>query len=290
MQVSVIVPVYKRYDWLEKCLEALGRQSFQADWEVVIVDDGSPNEDQIRQTIEKIAGDFPVSLKLLRKPNGGPAAARNFGVLSAGGKILCFLDDDSVPEPQWLEEITAPFKRDEKVGLVSGKTLSYEREEGLSLLLERTVYAGKCWATCNIAYRREAFEHLDGFDETFPEPSWEDNDLGLRARWAGYRHVFSEKAVVLHPHERSLPEYRAKCLLNGRGVAVFSRKYWRKKPLWGFGAPLMMARRLLYGLSPLTWVHPSRSGSYVKFLWSLYSVQGFVAALAAKNYGKNEAS
>lgn len=290
MLASVIIPVYKRADWLKKSLLALQRQTFfTGNWEVIVIDDGSPNEDEIRQAVEFIAEECSFQLIFKRKPNGGPAAARNFGARFAKGAILCFLDDDSIPQPRWLEEITEPFHADDRVGLVSGKTLSYDRHEGLSLLLERAVYAGKCWATCNIAYRREFFERLGGFDETFPEPSWEDNDLGLRARWAGYAHAYSEQAVVLHPHERSLAEYQAKCLLNGRGMAVFCRKYWRTKPLWSLGAPLLMARRLVYAFSPFLWIRRDRVCSYVKFYWSFYSVQGFISALIGKHHGKNQA-
>lgn len=290
MLASVIIPVYKRADWLTKSLSALQRQTLSSGtWEAIVIDDGSPNEKEIRQVVERIAAESDYSLIFRRKQNGGPAAARNFGARFAGGGILCFLDDDSIPQPRWLEEITAPFHADDQVGLVSGQTLSYERQEGLSLSLERAIYAGKCWATCNIAYRREVFERLEGFDETFPEPSWEDNDLGLRARWAGYTHVYSEKAEIFHPHEQSLSEYRAKCLLNGRGMAVFCRKYWRTKPLWGLGAPLLMARRLVFALSPFTWIRRECDGSYVKFYWSFYSVQGFVMALLGKHHGKNKA-
>jgi glycosyltransferase involved in cell wall biosynthesis len=139
MLASVIIPVYMRVDWLEKSLNALRKQTSSSSWEVIVVDDGSSNGAQIRHIIERMAVDTPFPLILLQKENTGPAAARNFGANRARGTILCFLYDDSVPTPRWLEEITVPFQKTEKVGLVSGKTLSYERSEYRPLLLERAI-------------------------------------------------------------------------------------------------------------------------------------------------------
>lgn len=279
MEVSIIIPVYKRTQWLALCLDALVHQDFEGRYEIVIVDDGSPNKGEIEAIVEPFRAAAKFSLMFFRKDNGGPAAARNYGVARSSGRIVCFLDDDSVPDADWLHQVTAPFFESQATGLVSGRTVSHDRRTLLPLLLESTVYKGKCWATCNIAYRRDLFEELGGFDECFPEPSWEDNDLGLRARWRGAVHVYRDTAVVSHPHEATLDEYREKCLLNGRGVAAFCRKYLKTRPLWAFIAPVAMARRLPYGLSPAVWFRHGVSRSSVKFLWSYHSLQGFVTAM-----------
>jgi len=169
--------------------------------------------------------------------------------------------------------------------LVSGRTSSYDRENPVPLMLEQSVYAGKTFATCNIAYRRSAFDRLGGFDETFPEPSWEDNDLGLRALWAGFTHLYNDMAVVFHPHEVTLDEYRAKCLLNGRGAAVFSRKCLRTRPLWGIATPLIMSRRLLFGMLPSTWLGGRPNVNWLKYQWSLYSLKGFIGTFTGAERG-----
>jgi GT2 family glycosyltransferase len=282
MRVSIVIPVYKRAAWLKKCIEALQKQVSAEPFEIVIVDDGSPNEDEIAEVVTRANfGSLPLAFN--RKTNAGPAAARNSGVKMASGEIVCFLDDDSIPDRNWLTEITEPFRFSSSAAIVNGRTCSYDREARLPLLLEREVYPAKNWATCNIAYRRTVFDALGGFDESFSEPSWEDNDLGLRAKFAGYEHLYAERAVVYHPHETTLDEYKEKCLLNGRGAAVFSRKYLFRKPLWGVGTPIMMSRRLIYGFFPSVWM--KRVGApYLKFLWSLYSLQGFISKVVAKNH------
>lgn len=283
--VSVIIPIYRRTEWIGHCLAALGKQKSYHDFEVVIVDDGSPNQQQVADAISEAIRDSDLSIRFIRKPNAGPAAARNYGVKNSRGTLICFLDDDSIVGEGWLNEITAPFT-DEKVSVVSGKILSYNRENSLTLLLEIAIYTGIHWATCNIAYRRELLERLGGFDESFREASWEDNDLGLRARWAGARQVHNEKAVVYHAHEESLEEYRRKCLLNGRGAAAFSRKFRFKRPLWALATPVIMSRYLVLFLCPSV-VMRQPSASFLRFLWSFNSLCGFFGAITGNSRGTN---
>lgn len=282
MDISIIIPLYKRTGWIEKCLENIKQQNYERDFEVIVVDDGSPNETEIQKSIERYSMPENISLQYVRQKHAGPAAARNYGVRCSTGMFLCFMDDDSLPNKEWLREITQPFYQLSYAGLVSGRTLSLDRRKGLSLLLEKSVYSKKSWATCNIAYRRDVFETLRGFDEAFPKASWEDNDLGLRAKWAGYSHIYNENAIVYHPHEQSLLEYKQKCILNGMGAAIFSRKYILKKPLWGIGTPLIMSRYLLNFIISFLWLKSTYSKTYLKFLWSFYSIQGFFGEIFRK--------
>jgi GT2 family glycosyltransferase len=276
---SIIIPVYRRTAWIGQCIEALKNQQAGACFELIVVDDGSPNVDEIEMLVRAAFDTLLIPCHFIRTSNGGPAKARNTGVRHATGTVLCFLDDDSVPDQDWLSEIKHSFDEDTEVAVVSGPALSHDRCNALPLLLEKTVYAGKTFATCNIAYRRVVFEQLGGFDEFFTEPSWEDNDLGLRAQWAGYRHLFNEKAIVYHPHEATLEEYQEKCRLNGRGAAVFSKKYLRKKPFWSFLTPFAMSRRLLFFFTPQYWSKKKPNEASVQCAWSWYSLQGYIRAM-----------
>ena len=283
MEASVIIPIYQRTTWIDKCIEKLNNQTFKGQFEILVVDDGSPDGQVIKNKIENTIGKSRLRIRFFQNIHAGPAAARNKGARKAVGRILCFLDDDSMPDPQWLEEILNTFEKKISVALVSGKILSYDRQPGLSLLLEKYVYPRKSWATCNIAYKRETFEKLQGFDERFPHASWEDNDLGLRAMWEGYSHVHNNNAIVYHPHEATLEEYKEKCLANGRGAAVFSRKYIVRKPIWGIGVFFVMSRRLVNIISPSVWKKDESSGVFLNFIWSLYSAIGFINSFILKN-------
>jgi glycosyltransferase involved in cell wall biosynthesis len=288
MNVSIIIPVYKRTNWIQNCLNMIQAQRYGDSYEIIIVDDGSPNGHAFEKIIVNARRRQSSScIHYIRKDHVGPAAARNYGVRFSKGDILCFLDDDSMPVQNWLEEITQPFGIGGAVAIVSGKTLSFDRREGLPLLLEKTVYPRKSMASCNIAYNRKVFESLGGFDELFTEASWEDNDLCLRARWRGYRHLHNEAAIVYHSHEKTLDEYKKKCLLNGRGAAIFSRKYITRKPFWALATPLFMSRRILYAILPSVWMKRTNSPAYLKYLWSRYSIRGFISTMKERSQAEN---
>ena len=83
--MSVIIPAYNAEHFLSKAIESALAQTHRP-LEIIVVDDGSAD-----RTIE-IAKTFPVTL--IQQPNGGPASARNAGVLASSGEWLAFLDHD----------------------------------------------------------------------------------------------------------------------------------------------------------------------------------------------------
>ena len=86
MKISVIIPVYNVYDYLEKCLNSLVKQT-DKNFEVIIVNDGSTDNSQ--EIIDKfvLENDNMYSFK---KENGGQASARNFGLQKATGEYILF--------------------------------------------------------------------------------------------------------------------------------------------------------------------------------------------------------
>jgi glycosyltransferase involved in cell wall biosynthesis len=103
-QFSIIIPVYNRYDSLEKALDSVLSQTVQ-DFEVLIVDDGSKYSvaSLIKQLVAHLSDD---RLKLLVHPsNKNGAAARNTGIQAASGQYLCFLDSDDFWKPNKLQAV-----------------------------------------------------------------------------------------------------------------------------------------------------------------------------------------
>ena len=90
MKVSVIVPVYNVYDYLEKCLDSLVNQTLK-DIEIIVVNDGSPDNSQ--EIIDKYAKKYH-NIKAFTKKNGGLSDARNYGIKKATGKYIAFVDSD----------------------------------------------------------------------------------------------------------------------------------------------------------------------------------------------------
>ena len=93
--VSVIVPVYKVEQYLNKCVQSILDQTFR-DFELLLVDDGSPDKcgDMCEAWAKKDG-----RIRVIHKPNGGLSDARNAGIVQANGDYLLFVDSDD-----WIEK------------------------------------------------------------------------------------------------------------------------------------------------------------------------------------------
>lgn len=101
MKISVIVPVYNVYDWLDACMESLVNQSFR-DFEVILVDDGSTDGSDL-----KCEGwrEKDPRIKILKQKNSGPSIARNKGIKEAKGEYLSFIDPDDWVDRDFLKRL-----------------------------------------------------------------------------------------------------------------------------------------------------------------------------------------
>ena len=101
VKVSVIVPVYNVEKYLEKCLLSLANQTLK-DIEVIIVNDGSPDNSQdiIDKYVKKYNNFYGY-----KKPNGGLSSARNYGIKYAKGEYIAFLDSDDYVTSDMYEKM-----------------------------------------------------------------------------------------------------------------------------------------------------------------------------------------
>jgi glycosyltransferase involved in cell wall biosynthesis len=198
--VSVVVPTCGRLDLLERCLDALTRQTLAtACYEVIVVDD-EPNHN----TLHLVAGwrartalRGPRLVYLANTGPHGPAAARNRGWRSARGPVIAFTDDDTVPAPSWLASGLAAF--DDGVDALCGRIemplpampTDYQRD---ARLLETAEFV-----TANCFCRKSVLEQLEGFDERFTAPWREDSDLHFRLLEMRANIVHAPQALVVHP-------------------------------------------------------------------------------------------
>ncbi len=155
--VSVIVPVKDRRDLLGVLLDALADQTF-GDFEVLVVDDGSADGSGELARSRTIAG-RPVTV--LDGGGRGAVAARRLAVAHARGRILAFTDSDCAPLPSWLEQGVAAIE----AGADAANGLT--RPARQMLPLERSMGSGTegLFPTCNMFYRRSAYDAAGGFDE-----------------------------------------------------------------------------------------------------------------------------
>ena len=100
-KVSVIVPVYNVYDYLDKCLDSLVNQTLK-DIEIIVVNDGSPDNSQ--EIIDKYSKKYKNIFGYV-KENGGLSDARNYGIKKATGEYLAFIDSDDYIDSTMLEKM-----------------------------------------------------------------------------------------------------------------------------------------------------------------------------------------
>jgi len=195
MDVSVIIPTRNKKDDLRRCLQAVLAQQLHGAFEVLVCDDGSTDG-----TPEWIGRWFASEsrLRCLSQAPRGPAAARNLGIRRARAPLIAMTDDDTIPQPGWLEalRVAAGFQGppDGVLG-VEGRVTA-----GRPLGPCETAPvndSGGVYLTCNALYRRDALIEAGGFDERFPFPAFEDCDLAARI---GHRGIaWAPDAVVVHP-------------------------------------------------------------------------------------------
>lgn len=231
IRVSVVVPTRDRFDFLQRCLEALLHQTFDPrDYEIVVVDDGSdaPTRQQIQgwyQNHNSVMLSLPT-IQLLSFPiSRGPAAARNLGWQAAQGEIIAFTDDDCIPDRDWLTQGMAAFRPD-VVG-VSGQIevplphLPTDYEYNTAQLAQAE------FVTANCFYRRTAIDQVHGFDERFTVPWREDSDLFFSLLGQSGIFVTAPDAIVVHPIR---PAHWGVSLFQQR-KSFFNALLYRKHPM-----------------------------------------------------------
>jgi glycosyltransferase involved in cell wall biosynthesis len=199
--ISVVIPTRNRAALLPGLIQAVLDQSDPAADEVFVVDDGS--DDETPAVLQRLAQSDPRVVPLRLAQRSGPAAARNLGWRSSRSEVVAFTDDDCLPQPGWLHGLATGS---ETFVLVHGRT-DLDLGEGHPDAFARWVEIPEFshfYETCNIAYRRELLDRLDGFDEGFGfsrggAPNGEDIDLGWRAVEFGASTGFAADAVVRHP-------------------------------------------------------------------------------------------
>ncbi len=112
--LSIVVPYHNMGTYVEETVKSLTRVTYEPK-ELIIVDDGSSEPESIKM-LSYLEANY--SVRVLRKPNGGVASARNVGAKEAHGEFLAFLDPDDLVEPEYHEWAIRILRRYENVGMV----------------------------------------------------------------------------------------------------------------------------------------------------------------------------
>jgi len=239
-RVSVVIVSRDRPEALRRCLLGVAQLQYPA-FEIVVV--GDPLGIKVAQGMP-----FAADLKLVPFDVPNISAARNLGIVQAAGDIVAFIDDDAVPEPQWLRHLVAPAaQRDVAAmgGFVRGRNgISFQWKarsldhlgEAHPLNLHQDLptvlhppkgHAIKTEGT-NMAFRRDVLIELGGFDPGF-HYFLDETDLNMRLARAGHATALVPLAEVHHGFAanrmRSANRVPRDLYDIGASWAVFQRKH-----------------------------------------------------------------
>ena len=255
-----MVPTLAADSMYQDCLGALDRQTFR-DFEVIIVDNSG------ERRVRKLGAAGPRVTVIESEENVGFGSAVNAGFRASAAPLLVTLNDDACPHPGFLEALVTAMENHPEAGMCAPSIrLAPDALDSAGMLLcgdgsskqrghreppERYGSAEEVLlpSACAAVYRRKMLDEIGLFDEDF-FLYCEDTDLGLRARWAGWKCLYAPDAVVEHHYSRSAGRASPlKAYLVERNRLFLLVKNFPLSMLWR--APLVSAWRYLWHLSSM---------------------------------------
>lgn len=254
--VSVIIASYARLEDLRRCVADLGAQQGTAPFEVILVLQG-----YAKTEVDDLSGLLSHHVQRLvlsfHEPLG-VFGARNTGLRHASGDVLAFIDDDCRVPATWVSTLASLYT-DAQVGGVGGFVNHPGRGKGVRRLFYAlwginprrykidwggfhsmpqfdppniTVEAD--WLSGgNMSFRRSAIMQVGSFEAIYGVYGFDDADISLRVRRAGWKLLVSSRLTVDHfPSSSSRHDHVARAHEEERHRVYFAYLAIGRKPLW----------------------------------------------------------
>jgi len=261
-RVSVLLCTYNGARTLEQTCAAISAITYP-NMEVIVVDDGSTDASA------EIAARHGFTV--ISTPNHGLSGARNAAVAAATGEIVAFVDDDAMPDPDWLTYLVDTFRRTDFVA-VGGPNLPVPGDgavadavaaaPGNPIHVLVTDREAEHIPGCNAAFRTDALREIGGFDPQF-RTAGDDVDVCWRLQDRGWQIGYCAAAVVWHHRRDSVRAYLRQQRGYGTAEASLERKWparysagghvtWRGR-VYGESAPRRATGRLRWRVYHGVW-------------------------------------
>jgi GT2 family glycosyltransferase len=241
--ITVVVCTRGRPLALTQCLDSL-RNLDDPRFETLVVNNNSNAQSIDTEVLAK------NGFRVVHEQRRGLDHARNRGIVEARGDIVAFIDDDCIADPEWLTHVRKAF-RNKKVVCVTGRvvptalekrshrwfenvsgfdrgkrTRRFVRDKG-SLVVPGG--AAQLGTGCNMAFRRELFDRIGGFDPALDMGTavggGGDIDMFVRVLQEGEVAVYTPRAVVQHSHRDTLWALARQLFGYSASVGALSMKY-----------------------------------------------------------------
>lgn len=233
ISISVIIPTYNRAPVLEKCLEALSNQSVSSEmYEVIVSDDGS--KDDTRKIAEDAIKKNKCQINYLWQTNKGANAARNNAIRASRGKLLLFINDDTIAIPKMLEHHLQTHEQypEENIAVLGRMTVSpkvpYSIFAKLHLDANYGLWEGMveldwlAFYTCNVSVKKSFLLKYGLFEESIRYH--EDVELSERLSHFGFKIIYNPDALGYHDHYLQEHEYLNVAKKEGTALAIWYKK------------------------------------------------------------------
>ena len=216
-QVTIIIPVYGKWDYTIRCLDSLYKIKTKYNFEVIIMDDNSKSlpPDVIMQNSNK---DNKNIVYYKNNKNLGFIKNCNKGSELANGKYIVFLNNDTHVFEDWLDELIMTFDKKDDVGIVGSKII-YENQKlqeaggiiwndgtGMNFgkgdiqshprynYIKEVDYV----SGCSLAIKKSLFIETGKFDDDLQVAYYEDAAKCFQIRDQGYKVIYQPKSVLVH--------------------------------------------------------------------------------------------
>ena len=257
----MVIVNWNRRDFLRACLASLARQT-GVEFETIVVDNGSCDG-----SAELAETEFAARV-IRNSGNRGFCAANNQGIGAARGEFVALLNNDAEAEPGWLAALLRACMRAPEVGMAASKVLVWEDPRRIDKVGHLIYPDGQnrgrgsgaldigqfdreeevLWPDgCAAMYRKEMLDRIGGFDEDFFAYG-DDAELGLRARIAGWKCIYTPEAVVRHHRGSTLGKdsaWRLELIERNRLLLALKLFPWSLLCL----NPLYFAARVVAGMN-----------------------------------------
>jgi glycosyltransferase involved in cell wall biosynthesis len=178
--ISIVIPTYNRASFLKEAIDSVLSQTYR-NFELIVVDDGSTDD------TPKLLSSYGEKIKVIKKANKGPSAARNRGIKAAKGGWIAFLDSDDVWKPGKLEKQVRFIKDNPEVKICQTEEVWIRNGKRVNPRKKHEMHSGWIYEQClplcivspsSVMIHRDVFEKVGLFDETML--ACEDYDLWLR--------------------------------------------------------------------------------------------------------------
>jgi GT2 family glycosyltransferase/glycosyltransferase involved in cell wall biosynthesis len=211
--VSIIIVTHNSRNFLGPCLDSVLRNTTCPNFDIILVDNAS--QDDTPSLVNRYASTCKHVQGFCLSENLGFAAGNNIGVNHSTADYIVFLNADTLVTAGWLEILIRHHRKDAAIGLLTAVTnfagneikinVDYENQadmEQFAAYLNRA-YFGKAFDVaaaplyCALMPRR-VWNIVGELDESFGIGMFEDDDLSMRVRQAGFRVVAAEDCFIHH--------------------------------------------------------------------------------------------